>query len=178
MLSGTFFYTISIILIVTSILSILSSKITVSAFLIIFFMLTGALLFFGLGSFECGIFQTAATLLTAALFIILFKKLQNLKRLENIFKTKRFWAGIFVVLVSLSLAWLFGYYYINLNAEDNLSLFDKKAVILPSLSFLVTAKSIFVDYFLSYFYMIIIFVITTGAVSLLVNVKTKEDNND
>ena len=178
MQNDTFFYILSAILIITSILSIISEKIVLSMSAIICFLYTVGILFIGLNSFICGIFQVIATLFLLILFKILYKNQNKQKQNESLFRTKRFWAGICTVILLIISAGFFIYYYVNYTARENLLIYSDKAVILPSLSALISAKSIFVDYCLAYFYVVLIFVIAIGGISLLIKRKPKGDESD
>ena len=172
------FYILAATLIITSILCIVSKKNILSLSLLICFLFTASILFFNLNSFICGVFQFILTLLSAFLLIILYKNLPKQKQRESLLKTKKFWVGVITVITLLLIAGLFVYCYINLSAEENLLIFSNKSVIPHDLSALITVKSVFIDYCLAYFYIMLIFVLTAGGVCLLVKRKRKEGKND
>ena len=163
-------------MIFTSVFSIISKKNVLSTISIVVFLLSGTFLFFYINSFICGIFQFITTFLLIFLFIMLYKT--EPEKNNNLFKTKRFWAGIIIILLFIIIAGLLTYYCLIQSAEGNFFIPENKAVMLPYLSALITLKSVFADYILSFIYIILIFLTSICAILLLIKRKSKGEKND
>lgn len=175
-MNDIYFYILSAILITLSVLAVISKRLILSLAAIILFIFVTGFLFLMINSIFSGILHIIISLVFIILLILLYKN--NLLNLTNgnLFKTRKFWAGIIVIIAIAILVYLFSNYYISILPEANFIVFEEKAINNPILSILITTKSIFNDYFLAYIYVIFIIITAIGGISLLF--KKKTDSNE
>lgn len=159
-----------------SILTVISKRLILSCLAVICLLFFTGFLFLIINSVFAGIIQLFSALLLIILLSVLNKN--DLLKLcsGNLLKTRKFWAGIVILIAIAVLISLFSYYYIKILPESNFLIFDEKSLYTEVSSIFVTIKSVFIDYFLAFIYVIFIIITAIGGVSLLIKSKTDLKN--
>lgn len=176
-----FFYSLSFILILTSLASIFLPKISYSLRSLFIYFITLGVLFFCLKSFLAGALHILifAVLLIALLYILISKTNIKDKKTDILYKkSPSFWLAILGFFLVIIAGIFILKYFSDAIGFKNMIIFSDKNSYTKLASAFLTVKSIIKDFFLSFILTISIIILSvTGILNILISRTDKKEEN-